>query len=201
MTKHFALSAAIFEGSLVVVAMVLGWLLGQPPLRTFYFDLRDAAWGLAATMPPLGLFWLCLKAPWRPLQSIARIVNEMLVPLFRDCRPMQLLIIAALAGVGEEMLFRGVIQAAIAQEIGGARGMWLGLLIAAALFGLLHPITPMYALLAGLIGAYLGGLWLATGNLLTPIVVHGAYDFIVLVYLVRRRGRGGAGGGGREIGD
>ena len=141
--------------------------------------------GLAATLPPLGLFWLCLKCPLRPFQEIARIVDELLVPLFRDCRLVQLAIIAALAGLGEEMLFRGVIQAAVAQEIGGPRGPWLGLLVAAMLFGLLHPVTPTYALLAALIGGYLGWLWLATGNLLVPATTHAVYDFLVLLYFVK----------------
>ena len=85
------------------------------------------------------------------------------------------------------MLFRGVIQAAVAREIGGPHGIWVGLLIAAMLFGLLHSITPTYAFLAGLIGLYLGGLWVACDNLLVPITVHALYDFVVLVYLVKMR--------------
>jgi uncharacterized protein len=186
--KHFALTAAIFEGSLMVVAIALGWLLAAPPLRTFRFELGGAVLGLAATLPPLGLFWLCLKSPWRPLKEIARILDETIVPLFRGCRLAELAIIAALAGVGEEMLFRGVIQAAVTQEVGGQGGVWLGLLAAAMLFGLLHPITPRYAILAGLIGLYLGGLWLACGNLLAPIAAHGVYDFVALVYLTRGGG-------------
>ena len=192
---HFPLTAAAFEASLMLVAIVLGWLLGQTPLRTFHFSLHDAVLGVAATLPPLALFWLCLKCPLRPLQTITRIFDEMLIPLFRNCRLIDLATIAALAGVGEEMLFRGVIQAAVAEESGGPAGVWIGLLVAAVLFGLLHLITPTYALLAGLIGFYFGWLWLVSGNLLTPIVAHGAYDFIALVYLVMARG------GGRRTGD
>jgi len=189
--KHVPLVAAVFEGSLTPAAIALGWLLGTPPLATvFHFGWRDALLGIAATLPPLGLFWLCLVCPWRPLAEIAKITEETLVPLFRDCRLVQLAIIAALAGVGEETLFRGVVQAAAAQQIGGPYGVWLGLLVAAVLFGLLHSITPMYAILAGLVGLYLGGLWLACGNLLTPIVAHGMYDFLALVYLVKIRGEG-----------
>jgi len=186
--KHVPLMTAVFEGGLTPAAIALGWLLGSPPLATFHFDWRDSLLGVAATLPPLGLFWLCLVCPWRPFAEIARITVETLVPLFRDCQLMQLAIIAALAGVGEEMLFRGVVQAASAQEIGGPYGVWLGLLIAAVLFGLLHSITPTYAILTGLVGLYLGGLWLACGNLLTPIVAHGAYDFVALLYLARVRG-------------
>ncbi len=186
-TKHFALAAAIFEGSLVAVAIALGWLLGQPPLKTFHMGLYHAALGVAATLPPLALFGLCLKCPLRPFETISRILDEMVVPLFRDCRFTELAIIAALAGIGEEMLFRGVIQAAVAQQIGGPQGVWAGLVVAALLFGLLHPVTPTYAVLAGSIGLYLGWLWLACGNLLVPIIAHGLYDFLALLYLVRAK--------------
>ena len=190
MQKNFALIAAAFEGSLVAVAIALGWLLGRPPLVTFRFDLYDALLGLAATLPPLGVFWLCLKLPIGPLRTITRFLDEMLVPMFRDCGVVQLAILAALAGLGEEMLFRGIVQATAAAWIGGPHGLVLGLLIAAVLFGLLHAVTPTYAVLAGLIGLYLGWLWLAVGNLLAPIVVHALYDFVVLTYLVKVRGEG-----------
>ena len=53
------------------------------------------------------------------------------------------------------------------------------------LFGLAHPITPFYAILAGLIGVYFGWLMIASENLLVPVVAHGAYDFVALIYLVR----------------
>jgi uncharacterized protein len=180
-------TAAVFEGGLAIVAIGLGWLLGQPPLRTFCFDARDAALGIAATLPPLALFWLCLKVPLPSLKTITRILDETLVPMFRECGLVELAIISMLAGLGEEMLFRGVIQAAVAEQIGGPRGVWLGLAAAAILFGMLHAITPTYALLAGLIGLYLGWLWLLCGNLLAPITTHAVYDLVVLVYLVRWR--------------
>lgn len=185
--KHFPLTAAIFEGSLVPLAILLGWLLKSPPMATLHLDGYAALLGLAATLPPLGLFWLCLKCPLGPFAEIAKITDETFVPLFRDCRIFELAVIAALAGLGEEMLFRGVIQTAAAQEIGGRHGVWIGLFIASALFGLLHPITPMYAVIAGLIGLYFGWLLLASGSLLVPVIAHGVYDFLALLYLVRLR--------------
>ena len=95
--------------------------------------------------------------------------------------------IATLAGLGEEMLFRGVVQGAIAHRLDGEAGMWIALLVAGVLFGLGHCITVTYALLAGLIGIYLGAIWRLTDNLLVPIIAHAAYDFAALVYLVRIR--------------
>ena len=115
--KHFPLMAAVFEGLLTPVAIGLGWLLGTPPLATlFHFDGRDALLGVAAALPPLGLFWFCLVCPWRPFAETAKITVETLVPLFRDCGLAQLAIIAALAGLGEETLFRGVVQAGAAKQ-------------------------------------------------------------------------------------
>ena len=66
-------------------------------------------------------------------------------------------------------------------------GRYVGLVAAAILFGLLHPLTPTYAVLAALIGLYLGWLRMATGNLFVPITTHAIYDFLVLAYLVKWR--------------
>ena len=68
------------------------------------------AWGAAATLPPLVAVWLCLKCPWRPFAELVRVVDELLVPLFRNCRVAELAVISLLAGLGEEILFRSVIQ-------------------------------------------------------------------------------------------
>ena len=163
---------------------------GHAPLGTVHFDILGAAWGIAATLPMLAVFWLCLQCPWRPFTEITRILDESIVPLFRSCSIVELAIIAALAGIGEEMLFRGVIQAAATAGIGGQRGVWLGLLISAMLFGMLHPMTPAYALLAGLIGLYLGWLWLASGNLFSPVIAHGLYDFVAILYLSKAKAEG-----------
>jgi membrane protease YdiL (CAAX protease family) len=95
---------------------------------------------------------------------------------------LDLALVSISAGVGEELLFRGFLQAAIADWT----NPWIALAIASLLFGLAHFITPMYAVLATLLGAYLGGLWLACDNLLAPIVTHALYDFLALVYLLRR---------------
>jgi membrane protease YdiL (CAAX protease family) len=200
--RNFALLAAVFEGGLVAVALALGWLVGREPLESFPRNPAGAAWGAAwglpAILPPLGLLWVCLKCPAGPLARLTQVIDRLLVPLFRGCRLGELAAISILAGLGEEMLFRGVVQQAVTDWIGGQTqaGVWGGLGVAAVLFGLGHMITPTYALLAGVIGLYLGGIWVwADHNLLVPIVAHAGYDFVALVYLVRIRGK--AGGGNR----
>ena len=47
-------------------------------------------------------------------------------------------------------------------------------------------------------GAYLGGVWLLNGNLLTVMVAHALYDFLALLILLLRGRRGGMTEGGRQ---
>ncbi len=192
--RHFPTVAAAFEGGLVLVALAAGWALGQPPLETFQWSWSAAGWGCAAAAGPLAVAWLCLRWKWRPIRRLVETVDRMILPLFGSCGPAEIAIIAFLAGLGEEMLFRGVIQAGTAHWIGGETGVWAGLIVASVLFGLVHLITPAYGVLAGLIGLYFGLLWLWTGNLLAPIVAHAVYDFLALIYLCRRS-PGGPGNG------
>jgi membrane protease YdiL (CAAX protease family) len=192
--KHFVLLAAVFEGGLAALAVALGWLVGQNPLESFPRTAADAAWGAAwgtaAVLPPLALLGLCLNCPWGPFRRLARVVDGLIVPLFRGCRLLDLAAISALAGLGEEILFRGVIQQTVAHWADGETptGIWAGLAAAAVFFGLAHMITPTYALLAGVIGLYLGWIWLcADRNLLVPIVTHAEYDLLALIYLLKIR--------------
>ena len=46
-----------------------------------------------------------------------------------------------------------------------------------------------YAVIATLVGAYLGVLWFAAGNLLAPITTHAFYDFVAPVYFLRAQVR------------
>jgi hypothetical protein len=62
----------------------------------------------------------------------------------------------------------------------------VALVVASAAFGLAHFITPAYAILAGLAGLYLGGLFLLQGSLTAPIVAHAVYDLVALNYVARR---------------
>ena len=60
------------------------------------------------------------------------------------------------------------------------------LAIASLAFGLMHPISLTYVLLAALFGAYLGWIWKVTDSFLVVIVAHVLYDFLALAYLLRR---------------
>jgi len=182
------LLTVLVEGGLIGLAWLTGWLawltggLAEPsPLSGFRWDGVDALVGVAATLPPLVLFLVCRRWPVGPLANLDRFLEQVVRPLLAPCTLPDLIGISVLAGLGEEMLFRGVLQPAMGRW---SHAAWAGVLAAAVLFGLLHAVTPTYAALAALMGVYLGWLFLLTGNLLTPVVVHGLYDFVALLHLI-----------------
>ena len=187
--------AAAVEGGLVGVAWLAGWLIGVLPLEFFFWSWQEALLGVAATVPMLVMFFLCLRWPIGPLRPIKRFCDQIIRPLLSPCTLLDLAGISLLAGLGEEMLFRGVFQAGFAMWIGNE---WIALALASVLFGLCHAITPAYTVLATIMGAYLGWLFLrsaslvgnagtdsVTSNLLPSVIAHSFYDFTALIVLLR----------------
>ena len=89
-------------------------------------------------------------------------------------------------GFVEEFIFRGFIMARIASALGGANWAWaLALIAQAVLFGLLHGYQHLYGmLLTGVIGLFLGSVYLLSGrNLWIPIIGHAVYNAAHAVYL------------------
>jgi len=181
--RRMILLGVLFEGGLTLLAFALAWLFTPPAYESIVWQPADLGRGLLAALPMLAGLWLSRRFPVGPLAGLKKLLDEVLIPLFRSASTAELAVISLLAGLGEELLFRGVIQAALADRLGAAAG----LVIASAIFGLAHAVSTTYAVLAALIGLYLGWLWLATGNLLVPITAHAVYDFLALVLLTRRR--------------
>jgi uncharacterized protein len=180
--------AVFFEGGLAPLSLILGWFFGHPPLDRFVWSMQDAVWGVAATIPLILMFLAILRWPIGPLARVKKFCDLEVVPLLDESTWSELALIAVSAGVGEEMLFRGVIQASLRSWLGVPWGLGL----ASLLFGLLHPISVPYMVIAAFLGFYLGTVWILGGNLLTVMITHGLYDFAALAYLIHIRPRDGA---------
>jgi membrane protease YdiL (CAAX protease family) len=177
--------AILIEGSLGLAAVLLAWLFGVPLREQFAATAADAAWaatrGVVATLPLLAGFWWLVHAQSPGLRKLREQVLRMVREMFCDAPLGQLALIAGLAGVSEELLFRGVLQTLV--------GRWttplVGLVVASLIFGVLHAMSRLYFVLATLVGAYLGWLLLEFSDLVAPIVTHALYDFVALAYLCR----------------
>ncbi|MCI0732219.1 MAG: CPBP family intramembrane metalloprotease [Methylococcaceae bacterium] len=177
--KDFLNMAFWFEGSMVGVAWLIGWFVDVNPFANLSVDGTALFWGILGTFPLFLLFLVFYRFPVGPLDPIKNSLLEILGPVFSLCGWQELMILAIVAGISEEVLFRGLLQPWL-EEVAGLFG---GLILSNVIFGLLHWITPMYALIAGLIGFYLAYMMDITGSryLLTPIVIHALYDFLAFL--------------------
>ena len=179
----FFKSACYFEASLVLVAVFLGWVAGIDPFENIYFSETAIAYGVIGTVPLFLMFLALEKMQGESVTTIRKLLLNTLGPGLHRYHWTDLFLLAAIAGVSEELLFRGVIQPLIE----ASWGIMAGLIVSNIVFGLVHAVTPLYAVLAALVGIYLG-LSLDYGgerNLLIPIIIHGFYDFLAFVALMR----------------
>lgn len=188
---QFLNSAALVQGGLIVAAICLAWIADIRPMNSVLLEQSGWVYGVLGTLPMLGFFALTYHLPLPALRRIREFLIDVLGPLLVLCRWYDLVLLAILAGVSEEILFRGVLQpwlGAILNRTGlFGESLLTGIVASNILFGLAHLITPLYGLLAMLMGCYLAAVQQMTPdqNLLAPIVTHAVYDWIV--FLIIRR--------------
>ncbi len=119
----------------------------------------------------------------------ARRLQDELRPVARQMSVTGIWVVAALSSLGEELLFRAVLQPAV--------GLWLQ----AALFGFAHQLPGrarwVWVMWAAVMGLMLGALFQLTGSLVGPVLAHALINGLNLRYLrdddpaPPRRGLGG----------
>jgi hypothetical protein len=183
-STHFFRTACVFEASLIIVALLLGWIADIDPFALLYFSEPALGIGIVGTVPLLLLFLAMEYLPQKSLVDIKNLLLRTLAPSLQQRHWTDLLLLATIAGVSEELLFRGVIQ----PWITASWGFMAGLTISNLIFGLVHAVTPLYAVLVTVVGIYLsvsmdmGG---GDSNLLIPVVIHSLYDFFAFIMLIR----------------
>ncbi len=190
--ENFFRTAIQFELGLGVLALILAWIFGQWTPFVSFESLRNISaetpawiakqigWGLLATCPMLAFMGILERFP---IGNLKEMTTDKIAPMFSSFSLWQMLAVAVSAGVGEELLFRWFIQQGIAEWIATSKGWLAGLWIASCLFGACHWINATYAVITIVIGIYLGWMMLATGSIIAPMIAHGLYDLIALVYL------------------
>lgn len=145
----------------------------------FLISTESIKSGLLATVPLFALAFVLdfveKKVP--AMQDVSKATQQSVLVLLGGARKPLIAIgvataLGAAAGLGEEMLFRGILQSELVEQFGDV----FALISSAAIFGALHAVTPLYAALAGLASLYFGELYLQYHNLAVPIVCHGVYD-------------------------
>jgi membrane protease YdiL (CAAX protease family) len=178
----------LLEGGCLVVALLLGVIGFRDPTQPISSlgsgDLVHlSGWSLLGF---IGCAIIAALILWTPLESIRafrQFVLKMLVPLFQPLTIWQVALLAACAGIGEEMLFRWCVQGGLQRVLPFESAPLWALLIASILFGLCHAIGWWYFLFATLLGAWMGIVMMASGSVIPAIVAHGVYDFVAILAL------------------
>lgn len=176
-------AALVFQGALIPLALVLGAWLGVPVLGRFDWSMGAALTGLLATFPMLAFLALLASSGLRGYRMLESQVRSFLRILFRGAPVGSVALLAALAGFGEEMLVRGVLQGWLTEQM---PVLW-AILLAAVVFGLAHYVSGFYFLFATAVGIYLGVVYHVTGNLLVVSLAHALYDWVVIRIYLRTR--------------
>jgi membrane protease YdiL (CAAX protease family) len=162
-----ALSLVFFSGAFFLVALwrnvppeVTGWTVGAP--------LPAFVWAAATAGAGLAIVWLIVRVGMRLGLSESGISLALMPRNGKEIRGF--LLLAAVAAVGEEYLFRGFAQGVLAEAFGSA---WPAVALTSLSFGVSHG----YQRLIGIVRATVLGFLLAlpvvvTGSLFPAIVAH-----------------------------
>ncbi|OYP36026.1 CPBP family intramembrane glutamic endopeptidase [Rhodopirellula sp. MGV] len=168
--------------------------------------LKQFGIGAAASVPMLLAVYLLMKVPHKGIRAIKRLSDSPMMQSILSLSYPELIILSLCAGIGEELAFRGCLLpwfAAIEDpssslinpyDVGDSFAVAAPSMLATAVvfssvaFGMLHPITKLYIVIASIMGVYFGVLLIATESLLVPIVAHATFDAVQFVIAKRDQG-------------
>lgn len=169
LTPRFVRQAAFFYGAFALLAIAWNAFRGRGfPL--FGDSLASSLLlGAAAAGATVSLGFLT----YRIFPVFQRLADELAPTLLDGSSRAGLVLVAVFSGVGEEMVFRGVLQ----EEV--------GLVAASIIFGLVHIgpdrrylVWTAWAVLAGFL---FGVLYERSGGLLAPTVAHVLHNAVTLL--------------------
>ena len=189
--RRFFKTAVIFESAMIPIAIGLGvlcciwsWAGSLNEILGETSAISASIYGLFALIPMLLL--LVFSATSR-LPSVARLrelIRTSFVPILKELSTWQLVVVGLLAGIGEEWLFRGYLQTWVSTLLPDTPMQIGSVIIVSIVFAALHAITPMYAAIVFVVSIYLGIVYESSEQLLTPMIAHGVYDVIALIFIV-----------------
>ena len=111
---------------------------------------------------------VALLSVWPQFKLATDTSNKQVLPPLSG--PLDIVVVSALPAAAEELLFRGALVPAVYPD-------WRGVVIAGIVFGSLHingGRNAAFGAWAGAVGCAYGAAFLATGNLLVPLMAHAA---------------------------
>ncbi|WP_189575243.1 CPBP family intramembrane glutamic endopeptidase [Marinobacter zhanjiangensis] len=172
------LAGLLFQAGIVLLGL-LPLLVFNIPVATHGLTAGDYLfWGTLAGLLTYGVLLILSLVDALSSDSLMKHIRE-LHRFVCSQRWSVLVGLAVLAGIGEELLFRGVIQGWVSQHLGVVAGILAGALV----FGLAHAMSLAYFLVASALGVVFGVAYAVTDSLQLVMVWHAVYDLVVIAVL------------------
>ena len=170
----------IVEAFLLSAATVWSWLANVQLAPSMILESRylliGSACGVGMAVVSLVLLWLGKSVSI--LANLRETILTDIAPIFSELTWMDAILVAAVSGFCEEVLFRGVIQSQFQPQY----GLWM----TSAIFALFHCPSLRhlsYGIWAFAAGLLLGWLYISTGSLWVPITAHAVSNAVSLIFL------------------
>jgi len=164
-------SAAVSTAILVAVTFgIAAWQDVSPSELGWRVDAAGPAfvWATAVALTGLGLVWLVVRVG-KALGLAESRISFYLMPR-SGAEQRMFLLVAVVAAVGEEYLYRGFMYRVLAEALGGP---WVAVALTSVSFGIAHGYQKTAGMLrAGILGALLAIPVVWTGSLFPAIVAH-----------------------------
>jgi len=175
--RELLLNLYVTQITMLVVAILISWLLGNPFIPLTYLFLQwdhvliGVIFGVIVVLLEV-LLYKKIPEKWFDDGGINKRV-------FSNLHPVHIVFLSLIVATSEEILFRGVLQSQF--------GIW----VASLLFALVHfrYLSNLFLFSFTVALSFsLGGLFLLTENLLTVIVAHFVID-VILGLLIRNENK------------
>ncbi|MEQ5817263.1 CPBP family intramembrane metalloprotease [Marinobacter sp. NFXS11] len=173
-------AALLFQGGIGVIGLVAILLFGIPVLLFGPGLWPSILLGSLGAILTYAALLLLTRVPGLFPENLERQMQG-LYDFASSYSPAVLILLSLLAGVGEELLFRGAIQGWLMAKTDPVTAV----LAASVLFGLVHYVSFAYFLVATGLGLILGAAYVLSESLALVMVWHALYDMIALFCLLR----------------
>jgi membrane protease YdiL (CAAX protease family) len=180
----------LFVAQMTFVTGSTGLGIGRRAIRR---DLLPAVAGwLVANSACSLVYWLSL-AIWTWFYPSPVLPEHTVITVLSDSASSTIIRVLAIVGalllapIGEELLFRGLLQSGIKKLMfvrwGSWCHRWIAIAVSAAIFGAMHTGTPHHIPSLIVLGVILGYLYERSGSLVLPILVHVLFNSKTLLWM------------------
>ncbi len=171
--KDFFMMTIYVQGGILILGIVLSFLFKIELLQILNFNLSAIIVGSIAGTTLALIIAAVYKSRFKIFKKLQKDLTKTL-KVMSGFNFFQILLISFIAGLTEEIFFRGFLQQVIEINF----GLVTALIISGILFGVMHYISNVYTVYIFFVSAVFGLIFVFTENLWGAIFAHFLFDLV-----------------------